>query len=215
MDIQQVSTSNPQAKKVLIKDKKFILIAVAVVAAIAIGLYFSFASPNKTIDVGKGRISKMETMAQLCAIDIYSEVPVLDTINNKVIFAIQKQKGSVSFDLENMHMDADGDTVKITLSPEIIDLYEATEDNSWEVIDTKAIGTMSLFKSDKFSDDEDNAIKANIKKNSKRLLYHNGTIERARAEGARNLKTLMEKVYNKPVEVIDLTPKGAHFDEYK
>ncbi|MDE6808493.1 MAG: hypothetical protein K2J42_00160 [Muribaculaceae bacterium] len=154
-------------------------------------------------------------MAQLCATDIYSEVPILDTINNKVIFAIQKQKGSVSFDLENMQMDSDGDTVKIVLSPEIVDLYEATEDNSWEVIDTKAIGTMSVFKSDKLTDEEENAIKANIKKNSKKLLYHNGTIERARAEGARNLQTLMEKVYRKPVKVTDSTPRGAHYDEFK
>lgn len=199
----------------MIKNKKLILIAVAVIAIVATGLYFSFASPKKTIDVSKGQISNIETMAQLCAIDIYSEVPVLDTINNKVVFAVQKQKGSVSFDLENMQMDTAGDTIKITLSPEIIDLYEATEENSWEVIDTKAIGTMSMFKSDKFTDEEENAIKANIKKNSKKLLYHNGTIERARAEGARNLQTLMEKVYNKPVKVIDLTPKGAHFDEYK
>lgn len=198
----------------MIKNKKLILIAAAIIAAFVIIRYFSFASPMKTIDVSKGQISKIETMAQLCAIDIYSEVPVLDTINDKVIFAVQKQKGSVSFDLEHMQMDTDGDTVKIILSPEIVDLYEATEDNSWEVIDTKAIGTMSIFKSDKFTDAEENAVKANIKRNSKKLLYHNGTIERARAEGALNLQTLMEKVYNRPVKVIDLTPKGAHFDEY-
>ena len=199
----------------MIKNKKLILIAVVAIAVIAIGLYFSFASPNKSIDVSKGQISKVETMAQLCAIDIYSEVPILDTINNKVMFAVQKQKGSVSFDLENIQMDSDGDTVKIVLSPEIVDLYEATEDNSWEVIDTKAIGKMAMFKSDKFTNEEENAIKANIKKNSKKLLYHNGTIERARAEGARNLQTLMEKVYQKPVKVVDPTPKGAHYEDFK
>lgn len=199
----------------MIKNKKLILIVVVAIAIVAIASYFSFSSPNKNIDVSKGQISKIETMAQLCAIDIYSEVPVLDTINNKVLFAVQKQKGSISFDLENMQMDSAGDTVKITLSPEIVDLYEATEENSWEVIDTKAIGSISMFKSDKLTDAEENAIKANIKKNSKKLLYHNGTIERARAEGARNLQALMEKVYNKPVKVIDLTPTGAHFDEYK
>lgn len=127
----------------------------------------------------------------------------------------KKQKGSVSFDLENMIIDAEGDTVKIILSPEIIDLYEATEDKSWEVIDTKAIGTLSLFRSSRLSDDEDNAIKANIKKNAKKLLYHNGIIERARAEGLSNLQQLMEKVYRKPVKVTDPTPKGAHYDEYK
>lgn len=199
----------------MIKNKKLLLIAVVAIAVIAIGLYFSFASPKKSLDVSKGQISKVETMAQLCAIDIYSEVPILDTINNKVMFAVQKQKGSVSFDLENMQMDSDGDTVKIVLSPEIVDLYEATEDNSWEVIDTKAIGKMAMFKSDKFTNEEENAIKANIKKNSKKLLYHNGTIERARAEGARNLQTLMEKVYQKPVKVVDPTPKGAHYEDFK
>ena len=199
----------------MIKNKNLIIIAVAVIAIVAIVLYFSFASPKKSIDVSKGQISNVETMAQLCAIDIYSEVPILDTINNKVMFAVQKQKGSVSFDLENMQMDAEGDTVKITLSPEIVDLYEATEDNSWEVIDTKAIGKMALLRSDKFTDEEENALKAKIKRNSKKLLYKNGTIERARAEGSKNLQALMEKVYNKPVLVVDPTPKGAHYEEFK
>lgn len=195
----------------MLKTKKLFMIAVAaiVVAALATALYFSFSSPKKTIEVDKGRISNIETMAQLCAIDIYSEVPVLDTINNKVMFAIQKQKGSVSFDLEKMKVDADGDTVKITLPPEIVELYESTDDNSWEVIDTKAIGPLAIFRSDKFTAEEENALKSHIKENSKRLLYENGTIKRARAEGARNLRILMEKVYYKPVKVIDPTPQGA------
>lgn len=199
----------------MIKNTKlFIYGVIALVIGIVV-IYFSMTSPKKSIDVSQGKINKVETMAQLCAIEIYSEVPVLDTVNNKVMFAVQKQKGSVSFDLDNMEMDTKGDTVKIKLSPEIVDLYEATEDNSWEVIDTKAIGAMSLLRSDKFTDDEENAIKAKIKQNSKKLLYHNGTIERARREGANNLQMLMEKVYQKPVKVVDPTPKGAHYDEFK
>lgn len=199
----------------MMKNKKLSLIAAVAIAIVAIGMFFAVESPEENEDVRKGQIREIETMAQLCAMDIYSEVPVLDTINSKVIFAVQKQKGSVSFDLENLRVDADADTIKITLSPEIVDLYEATEDNSWEVIDTKAIGIMSVFRSDKFTNEEENAVKANIKRNSKKRLYHNGTIERARSEAARNLQILMEKVYKKPVIVIDPTPKGAHFDEYK
>lgn len=199
----------------MIKNTKLFVSGAIVLVIGAVIIYFSITTPKKSIDVGKGKINKVETMAQLCAIEIYSEVPVLDTINNKVMFAVQKQKGSVSFDLENMEMDTKGDTVKITLSPEIVDLYEATEDNSWEVIDTKALGALSFMRSDKFTDDEENAIKAKIRNNSKKLLYHNGTIERARKEGANNLQMLMEKVYQKPVAVIDPTPKGAHYDEFK
>lgn len=195
----------------MIKKRNLILIAFVVIAIAAAAIYFLFATPKKTIDVSKGHISKIETMAQLCAVEIYSEVPVLDTINDKVMFAVQKQKGSVSFDLEKMKVDADGDTVTVTLPQEIVELYEATEDNSWEVIDTKAIGSMAMFRSDKFTDEEENMLKAHIKENSRRLLYRNGTIQRARAEGARMLQPLMEKVYRKPVKVIDPTPKGIYY----
>lgn len=195
----------------MIKKRKLIVIAIVVIAVAAIALYFLFVTPKKTIDVSKGHVSKIETMAQLCAVEIYSEVPVLDTINDKVMFAVQKQKGSVSFDLEKMKVDADGDTVTVTLPQEIVELYEATEDNSWEVIDTKAIGSMAMFRSDKFTDEEENMLKAHIKENSRRLLYRNGTIQRARAEGVRMLQPLMEKVYRKPVKVIDPTPKGIYY----
>lgn len=201
----------------MFKKKKFILIAIVVIAVVTAGLflYFSLNSHKKTIDVGKGKVSRVETMARLCSVDIYSEVPVLDTINDKVMFAIQKQKGSVSFDLEKLKVNADGDTVQITLPPEIVELYEATDKNSWEVIDTKAIGRMAMFRSDKFTIAEENAVKAKIKEKSTKLLYRNGTIERARAEGACNLQSLMEMVYDMPVRVTDPTPKGARYAQYR
>ena len=199
----------------MIINKKLIYLALIIVTLAAIGLYFSFKSPQKTIEVSKGEVNKIETMVQLCAVDLYSEVPILDTINSKVMFAVQKQKGSVSFDLENIQIDAEGDTVRIILPPEIVELYEATENNSWEVIDTKAIGPLAIFKSDKFSIEEENALKSKIKNKSLQHLYQNGTIRRARAEGAHNLQILMEKVYQKPVRVTDPTPKGAHYREFK
>ena len=86
----------------MIINKKLIYLALIIVTLAAIGLYFSFKSPQKTIEVSKGEVNKVETMVQLCAVDLYSEMPILDTINSKVMFAVQKQKGSVSFDLENL-----------------------------------------------------------------------------------------------------------------
>ena len=189
-------------------NKKVMIAAVVAAVALAALLYLSFTKPEKHTDVREGWVSKIETMAQLCTVDLYSEMPILDTINNKVMFAIQKQRGSISFDLENLKIDAEGDTVKITLSPEIVELYEATEPNSWEVIDTKAIGRLAVFRSDRFSDTEENALKARIQEKSKRQLYRNGTVRRARAEGAQNLRSLMEQLYRKPVVVTDPTPQG-------
>lgn len=192
------------------------LIILGAIVVVAIVLFFWLGAPKKSIEIGKGQISDITTMAQLCTIDLYNEVPVLDTINDKVLFAIQKQRGSVSFDIENMQVNTDGDTVKIVLSPEIVEINEATEDNSWQVIDSKSLSLNGYnpLASDKLTDEEENQLKAKIKANSKKILYHNGTIERARAEGVKNLQTLMTKIYRKPVVVSDPTPKGAHYDEY-
>ena len=136
-----------------------------VVLAVAAGfIYFYFKSPAKAdVETGKARINEIESMVRLCAVDIYSEIPVLDTINDKVIFGIQKQSGSISFDLEKLNADTLGDTVRIILPPEIVELYESTEDNSWEVIDTKNIGLLGVLRSDKLTDREENIVKAEIK----------------------------------------------------
>lgn len=180
------------------------ILAGIIIAGFAI--YRSFIAPTDDIVVDPGKIEKIETIAQLCTIDLYEEVPVCDTINGKVIFAIQKQQGSISFDLEKLEVDASADTVRIILSPEIIDIYESTDDNSWEVIDRKSLAALG---SSNFTLEEENAVKRKIKDKTRRRLYKNGTIKRARQEGARNLQSLMEKVYRKPVVVVDPTPNGT------
>ncbi|MDE6484419.1 MAG: DUF4230 domain-containing protein [Duncaniella sp.] len=193
-------------------NRKLIILAAIAAVILAVAIYCSLPSYKKTITVGKGGINNIEALAQLCTMDFYSEVPVADTINNKVMCAIQKQRGSVSFDLEGLAIDTVGDTVKIVLPAEIVEIHEATEDNSWQVIDSKGLG---LFTSNELTLDEENALKSQIEKKSKQHLYHNGTIKRARAEAVENLRSLMEKVYLKPVKVTDPTPLGARYEEYK
>ncbi len=199
----------------MIRTKRILTAGIFALALGAAVTFITLSSPKKTIEVSEGRISGIETLAQLCAVEFYSEVPILDTLHNKVMFAVQKQKGSISFDLDKLSVDDSGDTIRITLSPEIVDLYEATDDNSWEVIDTKAIGPLPILLSDKFTIEEENAIKSRIRQRSKKLLYHNGTVAKARKEGAANLKSMMEKVYRRPVVVTDPTPRGAHYAEYR
>lgn len=182
--------------------KNYIIAALLVIVA-AGAAWFLLQPKESSITVDPGRANVAETMARLCTVDIYSEVPVLDTINDKVIFAVQKQTGSVSFDLEKMAVDTTGDTVRIVLPPEIVELYEATEKDSWKVIDTKNIGRFGAFRSSRLSDTEENAVKARIKKNSLKMLYDKGVVRRAREEGARSLKDMMEKVYRRPVIVTD------------
>lgn len=182
------------------------LIAVLAVAAGAIALYSRFTSRKNNIEVEKVRINEVTAMVQLCTMDIYNEVPVLDTINSKVIFAVQKQRGSISFDIENLDIDASGDTVRIVLPPEIVQLREATDDNSWQVIDTKYTGMLGRLRAPRISVNEENRIKAKLQRNSIRRLYADGTVAHARAEAVKNLEQMMEKLFRRPVLVEDPGP---------
>lgn len=189
----------------MLKTAKYI-IAILAAAGIAIAACIWLGKPGKDdITVDRGRIADVTTMVQLCAMEIYNEVPILDTINNKVIIAVQKQTGSISFDVENLQVDDEGDTVRLTLPREILDIREATEDNSWQVIDTKNIGFLGQLKNGRLTLREENAVKAKAKRKAIRELYDNGTVRRTRTEAAVTLKSMMEKIYRKPVVVTDTT----------
>lgn len=192
-----------------------IILSLAVIFAAGVVIALKWPKGTERLEIAPARIADIKELARLCAIDIYTEMPVLDTVNNKVMFAVQKQTGSISFDMENLKPDDSGDTVRVTLPPEIVELYEATSRNSWEVIDTKAIGPMAMLRSDKFTLQEENVVKSHIRQKSIKLLYTNGTVRKAREEGAAELKRFLEMAYRKPVVVSDPTPEGAHYRQPK
>ncbi|MDE5795152.1 MAG: DUF4230 domain-containing protein [Muribaculaceae bacterium] len=193
----------------MIKALKYIIPLVLFVAIAFLGwqLYKYFHRPEE-IEVLPSRPGDVKEMARLCSMEIYNEVSVLDTVNNKVMFAVQKQSGSITFDIENIQIDDSGDTIKIVLPREIVEVYESNEKNAWEVIDTKAIGPMAFLRSNKFTTAEENRVKSKLKAKSIKRLYDNGTVRQARKDAAKNLSRLMEGVYRKPVIVTDPTPDG-------
>lgn len=187
------------------KLAKYIAVVVITIVAV-IAVYCLFVPKDSDIEVSKGKIKNVESLVQLCTVDFYNEVPVKDTVNFKMLFGIQKQQGSISFDINRLEIDAEGDTVRIILPSEIIEIRESTEKDSWQVVDTKGL---TILTRDKLTDAEENLIKSHIRQKSIRRLYQNGTVRRARAEAVRNLTSLMEKIYRKPVVVTDPTPSGA------
>lgn len=194
----------------MIKTLKYIIpiIVIAVAAFLAWQIYRYFQRPEE-IEVMPSRPGNVKEMVRLCSMEIYNEVPVLDTVNFKVMFAVQKQNGSISFDVENLNVDDSGDTVRIELPHEIVEVYESSEKNAWQVIDTKAIGPMAILRSNKFTLEEENRVKAKLKANSIKRLYSNGTVQQARKDAVDNLTRMMEAAYRKPVIVSDPTPDGT------
>lgn len=193
----------------MIKALKYIipLILAAAIAFLGWQLYRYMQRPEE-IEVLPSKPGDVKEMARLCSMEIYNEMSVLDTVNSKVIFAVQKQSGSISFDMENLQVDDSGDTVKIILPREIVDIYESDEKNAWEVIDTKAIGPMAFLRSNKLSSAEENRVKSKLKSKAIRRLYSNGTVKQARKDAVENLTPMMEGVYRKPVIISDPTPNG-------
>ena len=194
----------------MIKILKYLLplLLLAVLVFVGWQFYRYFQRPEE-IEVLPSRPGDIKEMARLCSMEIYNEVSILDTVNSKVMFAVQKQSGSISFDLENIQIDDSGDTIRIVLPREIVEVYESNEKNAWEVIDTKAIGPMAFLRSNKFTTAEENRVKSKIKAKAIRRLYSNGTIRQARKDAVENLTRLMEGVYRKPVIVTDPTPDGT------
>lgn len=195
----------------MIKALKYI-ISFLIIAVLAFAGWqtYRYFHKQEEIEVLPSRPGNVKEMARLCSMEIYNEVPVLDTVNYKVIFAVQKQRGSITFDMERLQINDSGDTVRIVLPPEIVEVYESNEKDSWQVIDTKAIGPMAFIRSNKFSAAEENRVKNKLKDKAIKRLYSNGTIRQARKDAIGNLTRLMESVYRKPVVVTDPTPDGEY-----
>ncbi|MDE6649838.1 MAG: hypothetical protein K2K45_07905 [Muribaculaceae bacterium] len=194
----------------MIKALKYAIPLILTVLIVFAGwlLYRKIQKPEE-IEIFQSRPGDVMEMARLCSMELYNEVSILDTVNSKVMFAVQKQAGSISFDMEHLQIDDTGDTIRIILPPEIVEVHEASEKNAWQVIDTKAIGPMAILRSNKFTISEENRVKSKIKTNAIKRLYANGTVRQARKDAVKNLSLMMEGIYRRPVIVTDPTPEGS------
>ena len=188
-----------------------LILTVVIVAALVAGVIIVWRSITRTdsgpeVYVRPAVISDIRDMARLCTVEIYSELPVQDTIDNKVIVAVQKQHGTVSFDMEKLDIDTSGDTVRAILPPEIVELYESTDDNAYKVVDTKGLGLLS---SDRLTNEQDNRFKERLRARSIERLYRDGVVANARKEARRQLAHLLSNAYRRTVVVRDTIPKGV------
>lgn len=172
-----------------------------IVIGIAAAIYFSFRPKKEEISVGQAEIADIRSFASLCSMDFYNEVPVIDTIHSRVLVGIQKQRGSILFPLDDLAINPETDTIRISLPTERIELYEATDPDSWHVVDTKYIGALPLIHSDTMPLEDENIIKRRMMKNSRRALYEDGTVLRARCHAAHTLADLLSKLYRRPAIV--------------
>ena len=150
-------------------------------------------------------ISDISPMVRLCSVDIYEDVPIKASIGSRHMFARATVNGSITFDLEGLQMQEQGDTLLVTLPREIVEIYESTEPGAYKVIDT---WNDSFFGTDNITTEEENKIKAKVRDNFRRKVYAKGYVKRARAEAASNLTGMLSGLTGKTVIVNDPTPDG-------
>lgn len=195
--------------KWVFKLRRYLIIA-AVIILVGAGIWIwrtSLKPQNEDkIEVAPARMVDLRPVADLCGMEIYREATVVDTINNKVIFGIWKVNGRVLFDLDDLQdvvrSASDGaqagDTLRLKLPKERVELLESNAPGSWRVVDTYSLKFMG---NDRMTPEEENRVKREAIAKLRRDLYSDGTVATARKEAAATLERLLTPMLGCPVIV--------------
>ena len=119
--------------------KRWIKALAAILAAVILGYviwYFTREEAPRDYSTREATIKQIESMVDLCTLDIHEEMAVKDSINGKWIVARQTIKGRVRFDLDSLHIEYRGDTTFVYLPPERVEELEDASPQAYEVFDS-------------------------------------------------------------------------------
>lgn len=189
------------------KILKWSVLLIAVVSLIWGVIWFTRPSdPVPVARIEAARIIDVRQMVKLCSAEIYEEVPVKAKIGSRHLFARETLTGTISFDLEKTGERWEGDTLVVTLPPEIVEIHESTEPEAYKVIDR---WNDKFLAGSNFTTAEENEIKQRVVESWRDSIYSRGYVKRAREEAVSNLKSLLLPfVKGKKVMVIDTMPEG-------
>lgn len=188
------------------KTIRIIIIFLIVAAAVGLAVWWKMSPEPDRVRLDAAKIADIRSMVELCSMEIYEDYPVKASIGPRHFFARETLRSSISFDLERLGVEERGDTLVVTLPPEIIEIRESTEPDSYRVIDT---WSDRFLGSSTFTVREENEIKRKALAGYRRRIYARGYVARARAEAASSLRSMLSAATRRPVTVVDPTPRGA------
>lgn len=182
------------------KTLRWIIVVSVLAVAAGVLLWWKYSPGVVRENIRDGRIRDIAPMVQLCTVEFYDEIPLKARKGSRHFFGKLGIEGSISFDLEKIETEYRGDTLVVTLPPEIVTLNESTEPGSYQVIDT---WNDSFFGSSGFTAAEENEIKNKVMSGYRWQLYAGGRVRRARREAALSLKGLLSAMTGRVVEIKD------------
>ena len=188
------------------KTIRWTMITICVLAVAGLCIWWALSPEADHVKLHDAKVKDVKSMVQLCSVDFVEDVPVKASIGPRHFFGRETLTGSISFDLENLQQTQQGDTLSVVLPPEIVEIYESTDANSYLVIDT---WNDEFMGSSNFTTAEENSIKSKVADNFRKSVYAKGYVKRARAEAVTNLKSMLSGLTGKTVIVTDPTPEGT------
>lgn len=183
-----------------------LLTLIVILAAAAIILWRS-SQASTNMSISETKLSEIKDMVKHCSLEVRDDIAIRDSINGKWIFAKNTVNGYVRFDLEKLDYQTRNDSIVIFLPPEEIEVYESSRDNSYEVIDT---WNQSLLDLRNLTAAEETAIKKRVADRYKASFYEKGYISRARSSAVATLSTLLSRMDDGKITVVDLYPDGYY-----
>lgn len=181
-----------------------VILCVLAIMGTALWMWRKSPEPSR-ITMRESVVSDLSPMARLCTLDIYEEVPIKGSVGKKHLVAMAMLKATVTFNLDGVSLQEDGDTLRFTLPPERVEVYESTAPESYRVIDT---WNDALLDNSELTAAQENLIKAKAGENFKKNIYRKGYVRRARREAVANLTAMLAGITGKTVIVSDPTPDG-------
>ena len=182
------------------KTVKLYIFLILVIAAAAVGVYFWWNSsqPAKRVDMTPAAIKEVRSMADLLTVEFTEDVPVRGHVGTRHLFGAMTVKGSVSFPLDSMKTVTSGDSIRVTVPRERIEILESTAPDSYRVFDTwndEILGSANITVA------EENRMKQLAAKGVERRLRSKGIVKRARHEAAVSIASHLSAATGRHVTV--------------
>lgn len=189
--------------------KRYIALLLTLIVILAAGaiILWRNSQASTNMSISETKFSEIKDMVKLCSLEVRDDIAIRDSINGKWIFAKNTVNGYVRFDLEKLDYQTRNDSIVIFLPPEEIEVYESSRDNSYEVIDT---WNQSLLDLRNLTAAEETAIKKRVANRYKASFYEKGYVSRARSSAVATLSTLLSRMDDGKITVVDLYPDGYY-----
>lgn len=186
----------------IFKPVKIILCA-TVVIVVAIGAFYIFhgSTERPRHEMSQARVKSITDMVRLCSMTVDMETGIKDTINGKGIYARERLRGTIGFDLDKLVMEQRGDTTYITMPPARIDLHESSAPGAYEVLD--AWDARNPIFSRTLTTAEENLLKSRWQRRFIDKVYAKGYVDHARSNAIATLSSMLRTL---PGEYVIISP---------